>query len=237
MSDDYVPHAWLDLLDVDGPFLSRPALTEQLDRAWPPRLGRDIRDIVAPTAHEPSPDWSDLEANVNRLLTDVLGYRPGRTITFDAVDVQHAHHPRASVRVHAVCHPSGKSDAPRMVVISADDTATTPQQFDPTHRHDDHNWRATPVQRAALASSRLGAELAGEVSLLVLGDVQQLRGGGPTLGADTVGLQQGDERVGELPVEPVVRRVDPRGAGDTGADPDDQVTEPVGDQRELGTQP
>lgn len=160
MSDDYVPHAWLDLLDVDGPFLSRPALTEQLDRAWPPRLGRDIRDIVAPTAHEPSPDWSDLEANVNRLLTDVLGYRPGRTITFDAVDVQHAHHPRASVRVHAVCHPSGKSDAPRMVVISADDTATTPQQFDPTHRHDDHNWRATPVQRAALASSRLGAELA-----------------------------------------------------------------------------
>ena len=74
MSDDYVPHAWLDLLDVDGPFLSRPALTEQFDRAWPPRLDRDTRDIVAPTAHEPAPDWSDLEAAVDRLLTEVVGH-------------------------------------------------------------------------------------------------------------------------------------------------------------------
>jgi hypothetical protein len=47
-------HAWLDLLDVDGPFLSRPALDDVFDAAWPPKISNDHRDLLAPSDVRPT---------------------------------------------------------------------------------------------------------------------------------------------------------------------------------------
>lgn len=161
MPDCDVRHAWLDLLDVDGPFLSRPALDESFDRAWPPRLATGVRERVAPADHSRPSDWDGLEDRVNRLLPDVLGYEDGRTIDFSPnVTATHSGHPHATVNVHAIAHAAGRPDEPRMVVLTAREVANRPDQFDPTHRHDDHNWKATPAQRAAKAARHVGADLA-----------------------------------------------------------------------------
>ena len=82
----------------------------------------------------------------------------------------------------------------------------------------------------------LDPELLGDVDLLVLGQAEQVGGGGVGVGGDAGCGEQGDERVGEATVESVQAGVDPGPAGDAGPDPDDEVLPAVRDQRQVGAE-
>lgn len=153
-------HAWLDLLDVDGPFLSRPALDDVFDTAWPPKVSNDVRDLLSP----PDPrttTWDEALPLVDQLLTDVLGYQPGRTIDMrPGQAVSHPIHEKATVTPYAVAHVSRDPDQRRLVVLAGPDAAPTPDTLEPSATSDHDGWPSTPVQRAALAARSLGADLA-----------------------------------------------------------------------------
>lgn len=157
---DIERHTWLDLLEVDGPFLSRPALDEVFDTAWPPRISNEHRDQLQQP--DPAPTtWEEALAVVDALLTDVLGYQPGRTITLQpGRTVTHPIHDRASVTPYAVAHTSRKPDQPRLVVLAGPDAAPAPDALQPDATTEHDGWPSTPVQRAALAARGVGADLA-----------------------------------------------------------------------------
>jgi hypothetical protein len=153
-------HAWLDLLDVDGPFLSRPALDDVFDAAWPPKISNDHRDLLAPSDVRPT-DWDEALPLVERLLTEMLGYQPGRTLTLKPGNpVRHPIHDKATVTPYAVAHVSRKPDQPRMIILAGPDASPTPDALDPTATTDHMGWPSTPVQRAALAARSAGADIA-----------------------------------------------------------------------------
>jgi hypothetical protein len=153
-------HAWLDLFDVDGPFLSRPALDDVFDAAWPPRISNDHRDLLTPSEVHPT-NWDEALPLVERLLTEVLGYQPGRTLTLQPGNpVRHPIHDKAAVTPYAVVHVPRKPDQPRMIVLAGTDAAPTPDALDPKATTDHMGWPSTPVQRAALAARSAGANIA-----------------------------------------------------------------------------
>lgn len=153
-------HAWLDLLDVDGPFLSRPALDNVFDAAWPPRISSDHRALLAPPEVRPT-EWDEALPLVERMLTDVLGYRPGKTLILQPIDpVHHPIHSKAAVTPYAIAHVALAADQPRMIVLAGPDAAPTPDALDPKAMTDHMGWPSTPVQRAALAARGVGADIA-----------------------------------------------------------------------------
>ena len=153
-------HAWLDLLDVDGPFLSRPALDDVFDAAWPPRISSDHRALLAPSEIRPT-EWDEALPLVERMLTDVLGYRPGKTLILQPIDpVPHPIHSKATVTPYAIAHVALAPDQPRMIVLAGPDAVPTPDALDPKAMTDHMGWPSTPVQRAALAARGVGADIA-----------------------------------------------------------------------------
>lgn len=153
-------HAWLDLLDVDGPFLSRPALDDVFDAAWPPRISSDHRALIAPSEVRPT-EWDEALPLVERMLTYVLGYRAGKTLILQPIDpVPHPIHSKATVTPYAIAHVALAPDQPRMIVLAGPDAAPTPNALDPKAMTDHMGWPSTPVQRAALAARGVGAEIA-----------------------------------------------------------------------------
>jgi hypothetical protein len=153
-------HAWLDLLEVDGPFLSRPALDDVFDAAWPPKISNDHRDLFAPPDVRPT-DWDEALPIVERLLTEVLGYQPGRTLSLQpGSPVRHPIHDKTTVTPYAVAHVSRRQDDPRMIVLAGRDASPTPDSLDPQATSDHMGWPSTPVQRAALAARSVGADIA-----------------------------------------------------------------------------
>jgi hypothetical protein len=158
VAETNVRHQWLDLVETDGPFLSRPALVEQLDDTWPRRLDRETRSIVTADDPRPARSWDEVEGDVDRFLLDVLGYETGKTLDTSGRFVPHRTYEGAGVHVHAMC-TTIKGD-PRMVVVTGTAAAPTPADLEPTTRVHDHGWRSTPVDRAAMAARHVGADLA-----------------------------------------------------------------------------
>lgn len=158
-------HEWLDLLEVDGPFLSRPALAEVFDDAWPPRISNEQREAIGPPEQMPTA-WYDDELDedpirqVDRLLTDVLGYVEGQTLKFHPGTVIHPIYDEAIVSPYAVGFSKRDPDHPRLVVLAGLAAAETPGELDPEAITTHYGWPSTVVQRAALAARGLGAELA-----------------------------------------------------------------------------
>jgi hypothetical protein len=153
-------HPWLDLLEVDGPFLSRPALDDVYDDAWPPKITNEHRDILAPPAVLPT-EWDDTTMEqVDRVLTEVLGYREGRTLKFNPGTVIHPIYDNAAVSPHAAAYSRRDPDKPRLVVLAGPVAAETPDSVDPETITAHYGWPSTAVQRAALAARGLGADLA-----------------------------------------------------------------------------
>ena len=74
-------YPWLDLIEVDGPFLSRPALDDVYDEAWPPRISNEHREMLVLPPSLPAEWDDDVMAQIDRVLTDILGYREGRTLS------------------------------------------------------------------------------------------------------------------------------------------------------------
>ena len=70
-------HPWLDLLDVDGPFLSRPALDDVYDEAWPPRISNEHREILElPTTL--SAEWDETAMAAVRAGVEAVVILDGR---------------------------------------------------------------------------------------------------------------------------------------------------------------
>lgn len=153
-------YPWLDLVEVDGPFLSRPALDDVYDEAWPPRVSDDHREILAIPSSLPV-EWDNAAmAQVDRLLTDVLGYENGRTLSFNPGTVVHPIYDDAAVSPYAAGFSRRDPDAPRLVVLAGPAAAESPDMLDPQAITTHYGWPSTAVQRGALAARGLGAELA-----------------------------------------------------------------------------
>ena len=153
-------HLWLDLLEVDGPFLSRPALDDVYDEAWPPKISKEHREMLDPPAAAPA-EWDEAAmVRVDRLLIDVLGYREGKTLKFNPGTVIHPVYDKAIVSPHAAAFSRRDPDTPRLVVLAGPAAAKTPDSLDADGITTHYDWPSTAVQRAALAARGLGAELA-----------------------------------------------------------------------------
>lgn len=98
---------------------------------------------------------------VDRVLTDVLGYREGRTLKFNPGTVIHPIYDNAAVSPHALSlQPSGSPERPRLVVLAGPAAADTPDSLDPKTITTHNGWPSTAVQRAALTARGSGADLA-----------------------------------------------------------------------------
>lgn len=160
MGDRQDRHPWLDLLEVDGPFLSRPALDDVYDEAWPPKITNEHRDMLNPPASLPT-EWDEKTmAQVDRVLTEVLGYREGRTLKFNPGTVIHPVYDNAAVSPHAAVFSRRDPDKRRLVVLAGAAASETPDSLDPAAITTHYGWPSTAVQRAALAARGLGADLA-----------------------------------------------------------------------------
>lgn len=160
MADRPDRHPWLDLLEVDGPFLSRPALDDVYDDAWPPKISNEHRDILDSPAVLPA-EWDETAMEqVDRVLTEVLGYREGRTLGFNPGTVIHPIYDNAAISPHAAVFSRGDPDKPRLVVLAGPAAAETPDSLDPETITTHYGWPSTAVQRAALAARGFGADLA-----------------------------------------------------------------------------
>lgn len=153
-------HPWLDLLEVDGPFLSRPALDDVYDDAWPPKIANEHRDTLDLPAVLPT-EWDETTMDqVDRVLTEVLGYREGRTLKSNPGTVIHPIYDNAAVSPHAAAYSRREPDKCRLVVLAGPAAAETPGSLDPETITSHYGWPSTAVQRAALAARGFGAELA-----------------------------------------------------------------------------
>lgn len=160
MADRADRHPWLDLMEVDGPFLSRPALDDIYDDAWPPKISSEQRDVL--DLPDLLPGTWDAEAmeQVDRLLIEVLGYRDGRTLKRNPGTVIHPIYDNAIVSPYAAAYSPRDPDRPRLVVLAGPAAAETPGALDPSAITTHYGWPSTAVQRAALAARGLGADLA-----------------------------------------------------------------------------
>lgn len=162
-------HGWIDLLVPDGPFLSAAALDVQtVGENWPTRLSAEQRSLLtAPPASEAEEgegwddsSWDGRRARVTELLTELLGYREGKTLAVAPGIAAHHHIYRARVSADFVIHaPDDQGDA-RMVVICGPDATDDPSRLDPARTHTHDGWVSTPVQRAALLARHANADLA-----------------------------------------------------------------------------
>lgn len=160
MADRPDRYPWLDLLEIDGPFLSRPALDDVYDEAWPPKISNEHREILTPPAVLPT-EWDEAAmARVDRLLTDVLGYREGRTLKFNPGTVIHPVYDNAAVSPYALAYSGHDPDNPRLVVLAGPAAAEAPDSLYPATITTHYGWPSTAVQRAALAARGLDADLA-----------------------------------------------------------------------------
>ncbi len=178
MADRSARHGWIDLLIPDGPFLSAAALDKTtVGENWPTRLDADQRGLLlAPPASETDDGWDDSDWNgrrsrVEQLLLDLLGYRPGMTLTADpGITAQH-HIYRAKVHADLVIHAPNDPEDIRMVVMCGPDVSEAPGRLEPARTSNHDGWVSTPVQRAALLARHAGAGLAlasnGQQHLLV----------------------------------------------------------------------
>lgn len=153
-------HAWLDLFEIDGPFLSRPALDDVYDEAWPPRISNEHREILEPPLTLPN-EWDNgVMEQVDRVLSKVLGYREGRTLKFNPGTIIHPIYDSASVSPHALVYSRRDPDRPRLVVLAGPAAAQTPDAFQPATITTHYGWPSTAVQRAALAARGFKTDLA-----------------------------------------------------------------------------
>ena len=157
----YDPHEWLGLLEVDGPFISRPALDDMYDKAWPPRISNAQRAILTPPAEGVSNEWDAAAmARVDRLLIEVLGYEKRVTLRYDPGTAKHPIYDKAEVRPYAAVCSKRHPERVRMVVLAGPAAAETPAALHPTKTTTYCGWPSTVVKRAALAARKFGAELA-----------------------------------------------------------------------------
>ncbi len=162
-------HGWIDLLVPDGPFLSAAALDVQtVGENWPTRLSAEQRSLLtAPPASEAEEgegwddsSWDGRRARVTELLTELLGYREGKTLAVAPGVAAHHHIYRARVSADFVIHAPDDPDDVRMVVICGPDATDDPSRLDPARTHTHDGWVSTPVQRAALLARHADADLA-----------------------------------------------------------------------------
>jgi hypothetical protein len=162
-------HGWIDLLVPDGPFLSAAALDVQtVGDNWPTRLSAEQRSLLTcPPASEAEEgegwddsSWDGRRARVTELLTELLGYREGKTLAVAPDVAAHHHIYRARVSADFVIHAPDDPDDVRMVVICGPDATDDPARLDPARTHTHDGWVSTPVQRAALLARHADAELA-----------------------------------------------------------------------------
>lgn len=167
MSERDDRHGWIDLLVPDGPFLSAAALdVATVGENWPTRLSAAQRALlIAPPASVDGDGWDDSSwdgrrARVLGLLTDLLGYREGRTLMVAPDVTAHHHVYQARVSADFVIHaPNDPTDA-RLVVICGPDATDDPGHLEAYRAHGHERWVSTPVQRAALLARHAGADLA-----------------------------------------------------------------------------
>ncbi|MBY5162094.1 type IIL restriction-modification enzyme MmeI [Salsipaludibacter albus] len=153
----------------DGPFLAAGALDVQtVGENWPTRLSAEQKALLtAPPASETEEDdgwddgsWDGRRARLASLLTELLGYRDGKTLTAAPDIAAHHHIYRARVRADFAVHaPDDPADV-RMVVICGPDATDDPAHIRPSQTHNHDGWVSTPVQRAALLARHAGADLA-----------------------------------------------------------------------------
>ncbi|MEO2104475.1 MAG: hypothetical protein ABGZ36_02415 [Actinomycetota bacterium] len=173
-------HGWIDLLVPDGPFLSPGALDVQtVGENWPTRLSAEQRALLTATPAsdtEAGEGWDDTSwegrrKRVQQLLTDLLGYRHGKTLDTSPSLVAHHHIYRSKVAADFVIHAANDPDDIRMVVICGPSATDDPALLQPARTHNHDGWVSTPVQRAALLARHADADLAlvtnGQEHLLV----------------------------------------------------------------------
>lgn len=162
-------HGWIDLLVPDGPFLSTAALDIQtVGENWPTRLSAEQRGLLLATSASQTDDgqgwddssWEGRRARVLELLTELLGYREGKTLTVAPNVSVHHHIYRTRVSADFLIHaPNDAADA-RMLVICGPDTTDDPGRLNPSQTKSHDGWVSTPGQRAALLARHAGADLA-----------------------------------------------------------------------------
>ena len=169
MADKDDRHGWIDLLVPDGPFLSAAALdVTTVGESWPTRLDADQRFLLMADPVSDSEtgsgwddsSWDGRRARVFELLTDLLGYREGKTLAVAPNLVAQHHIYRAAVSSDYVIHTPDDPDDVRMVVMCGPDATDEPDRLDPNRTHSHDGWVSTPVQRAALLARSVGTDLA-----------------------------------------------------------------------------
>jgi len=162
-------HGWIDLLVPDGPFLSAAALDVQtVGENWPTRLSAEQRSLLtarpASEAEEgegwDDSSWDGRRARVTELLTELLGYREGKSLAVAPGAAAHHHIYRARVSADFAIHAPDDPNDVRMIVICGPDATDDPARLDPARTHTHDGWVSTPVQRAALLARHADADLA-----------------------------------------------------------------------------
>lgn len=158
---------WLALLDIDGPFFTPPALSAAFGPAVP-RTPPSVREQVLDRLDQATDHDYDQRLDWLRwLLTDILGFEPGRDVVTFEPDERHSHtfttHTGpVTLTPWAVAHDPGKPDQPRLLVLAdpGGSIGLDVDAYEPDRRHNDDGWPATPVQRATRLCRALGCRFA-----------------------------------------------------------------------------
>ena len=108
-------YPWLDLLEVDGPFLSRPALDDVYDQAWPPRSATSSgRSSICRQRFPPS--------GTPRPWPRLTGFSPmysatGRVGRSSSIQARSSIRYNAAVSPHAAGFSRRDENKPRLVVL------------------------------------------------------------------------------------------------------------------------
>lgn len=170
---DTTRHGWIDLLTPDGPFIRAAALDPAtVGERWPTRLDPEQRTLLlAPSFEQDEASWDERGNYVEALLTDLLGYRAGKTLSTEPELTATHHIYRAQVRADFVVHAPNEPDDARMVVLCGPAVSSDPKSLEPDRSTEFKGWVSTPVQRAALLARHAKSDLAlvtnGQEHLLV----------------------------------------------------------------------